>query len=378
MMNDVELFSSLVSDIYDAALDSARWPNTLQRLCDHAGATASMIFSQDSTLKVAQRYYSWGDDPRYTKLYFEKYVALSPFLTLPHFTKVEEVRSVRELVPWREIQDTRFYREWMLPQGYVDNVFATLEKSQTSYAAFAVTRSQISRPTQMEVRRRLQLFIPHIRRAVSIGKTIDLYKVDAASLLAAMDSLSVAIVLVDSSGKIVKANAAGRSMLNDGHVVTSERGTLYPHDPKARVALREATAATLRGDEQIGTQGIALILKAKNGDHYLADVLPLTSGARQTAGIKYSATAAVFVRKAGLNIPSPPEILIELYKLTPSELRVLHAIVEIGGVPAVAEALGISEATTKVHLHRIFQKTGARRQADLVKIVAGASSPLAR
>jgi DNA-binding CsgD family transcriptional regulator len=30
----------------------------------------------------------------------------------------------------------------------------------------------------------------------------------------------------------------------------------------------------------------------------------------------------------------------------------------------------------KTHLHRVFEKTGAKRQADLVKLMAGYASPL--
>jgi DNA-binding CsgD family transcriptional regulator len=40
------------------------------------------------------------------------------------------------------------------------------------------------------------------------------------------------------------------------------------------------------------------------------------------------------------------------------------------------EALGIKEGTVKAHLHHLFEKTDATRQADLVKLVAGYSSPL--
>jgi DNA-binding CsgD family transcriptional regulator len=63
--------------------------------------------------------------------------------------------------------------------------------------------------------------------------------------------------------------------------------------------------------------------------------------------------------------------------LTPSELRVLLAIVEVGGVPEVAVALGIAVTTVKTHLGRLFEKTGATRQADLVRLVAGYAMPLA-
>jgi DNA-binding CsgD family transcriptional regulator len=58
------------------------------------------------------------------------------------------------------------------------------------------------------------------------------------------------------------------------------------------------------------------------------------------------------------------------------EMRVLLAIVEVGGVPEVADALGIAETTVKTHLGRLYQKTGAIRQADLVKLVAGFANPL--
>ena len=64
-------------------------------------------------------------------------------------------------------------------------------------------------------------------------------------------------------------------------------------------------------------------------------------------------------------------------ELTPSELRVLIAIVEIGGVPEVAPVLGVSETTVKTHLQHVFEKTGTKRQADLVKLVSCFVSPLA-
>ena len=69
--------------------------------------------------------------------------------------------------------------------------------------------------------------------------------------------------------------------------------------------------------------------------------------------------------------------MAKTFKLTPSELRVLLAIVQVGGVPETAEALGIAEATVRTHLHRLFAKTGTRRQAELVKLVVGFSRPLA-
>ena len=116
-------------------------------------------------------------------------------------------------------------------------------------------------------------------------------------------------------------------------------------------------------------------MRARNGDDYIAHILSLTGGKRRQGGSTYSAVAAVFVRKAEVELPHPVEALARRYGLTGAEMRVLFAIVEIGGVPEVAHMLGISQATVKTHLQRIFGKTSTARQADLVKIIAGLAGP---
>jgi DNA-binding CsgD family transcriptional regulator len=82
----------------------------------------------------------------------------------------------------------------------------------------------------------------------------------------------------------------------------------------------------------------------------------------------------LFVRKAAPETPSQPELIAKTYKLTPTELRVLLAIVEIGGVREVAATLGIARTTVKTHLGPLFDKTGASRQADLARPVLQARS----
>jgi DNA-binding NarL/FixJ family response regulator len=97
----------------------------------------------------------------------------------------------------------------------------------------------------------------------------------------------------------------------------------------------------------------------------------MTSGHRQQAGETYSAIAAVFVRKTSLENPTPLDAIAKLYKLTASEIRVLDAVLKVGSIKAMAEMLGVSQATVKTHLHNVFTKTKTGRQSDLVKLVAG-------
>jgi len=68
---------------------------------------------------------------------------------------------------------------------------------------------------------------------------------------------------------------------------------------------------------------LALPLIGQDGERYIAHALPLTSGTRRRAGIIYTAVAALFVRKAALAMSSRSEVIGKVFKLTPTELRVL-------------------------------------------------------
>jgi len=70
-------------------------------------------------------------------------------------------------------------------------------------------------------------------------------------------------------------------------------------------------------------------------------------------------------------LPPPLEAIAELYKFTAGEVRVLEAMLRVNGVQAIADMLGVAPGTVKTHLHNVFRKTGTKRQADLVKLVAG-------
>lgn len=371
-MRDDEHLSSLIGDVYDAALDPSLWCAVLGRSRDFVGGHAATLFWKDVAAKSGDIYHDDGRvTPHYTQLYFEKYVKLDPSSTGHYFAEIGQPVATADLIPYEEFLDTRMYKEWARPQGLVDFISALLDKSVTSAAMFGVFRHERHGVANDETRRRMRLLVPHIRRAVLIGKVIDTKTAEAATLADALDGLGAGMFLVDASGRIVHANAAGHAMLGTGDVLRAEGGHLEASDPRSDPMLREVFAAAPSGDAAVGIKGIAVPLTSRDGERYVAHALPLTSGARRRAGASYAAVAALFVRKAALETPSPPEVIARTFGLTPSELRVLLGIVELGGAPETAEALGIAEGTVKVHLKRLFAKTGAARQADLVKLVAG-------
>jgi DNA-binding CsgD family transcriptional regulator len=371
-----ESFSCLIGSIYDTTLDRSLWPGVLKKITAFVRGHATAVFWDDVINGSGDVYFEDGGiAAQYRELYFEKYFNLNPTATPRIFVPIGEPVATNDLVPYEEFLQTRFYREWARPQGLVDFASVTLEKAATKSAMLGVFRHEQQGLVDDDMRHRLRLLAPHIKRAVLISKSINLQRNDAEDVTEAMNRLRTAVFLVDREARIIHTNTAAKSLVSQADVLRSAAGKLVTIRSEANAELREALLAASEGDAAIGNAGISLPLLGATGDRHVAHVLPLASSARQKAKLDRSATAAVFVHKSILEYPSSPEVIAKAYGLTLTELRVLLAIVENGGVPEVAQILGIGATTVKTHLSRIFRKTGSSRQADLVKLVAGFSNP---
>lgn len=374
-MTEAEAVLQIVGTIYDAALDRALWVRALKMTYEFVGGGACALYSKDAASGTGSAFFNVGIPLAFEKSYFETYVRLDPTTTALMFCNTGDVVGTADLVPYSEILASRFYREWLRPQQILDSVRAIVEKSSTSYGVVSVFRYDNHGLADSEARRRMRLLAPHFRRAVLIGNVMNLQRASIATLTDLLSEVSAGVLLVDSVFRVIFANPAGQSMLEEGKVLCKTNGILATVDTAALAVLREACTASIDGDAAVGIKGIAVPLTAGD-ERWIAHVLPLKSGTRQLADVNPDAVAAVFIRKAGLNLSMPMEIVAGLYKLTPAEIRVLHAIAEIGGIADTAEALGISEPTVKTHLQRLFEKTGTSRQADLVRLLAAHISPL--
>jgi DNA-binding CsgD family transcriptional regulator len=376
-MDADERLSAVIGEVYDASLDPALWSHVLETVCGYIGCSGAAFHSQDLLSHTANLQLYWGNDKYFADAYQDKYCKINPIFPGILFSGVNEIHIIPDYLPCEEFVRTRFFREWLRPQGYVDGLFSSLEKQSTSCVVFTLLQHKFHGSIDEDTRRRAQLLTPHLRRAILIGKVIDLRKVEAAALADTLDGLASGIFLVDETGRLIHTNASGHTLLAEGNVLRAPNGRLGAVDAKSQQSLLGIFTAAAAGDVALGQSGVAVPLKGRDQENYVAHVLPLTSGRRRQAGTSYAAAAALFVHKGGLDHRSPFENMVKLYGLTPAEMRVAFGIVNVGGTPAVAETFGIAETTVKTHLKSIFQKTGASRQADLVKLVAALASPLA-
>ena len=367
--------SQVVEDIYDAALDSARWKDTIATIAEYVGGQAGGLALKDCQGKNVNVFYDVGFDQECIEVYLETYSKFDPLAMAPLFD-IRQVASVPDLMPYDEYLKGRFYREWAKPQGWLDSANAIIDRAGASSTLLRIVTSKNTGLVDENMRGRMAQVVPHVRRATLVGKSIDLRQAEAAMLAETLDGLSAGVFLLDAKARVVHANDAARDILDEDDFLRSVGGRLVARDAEINQTLRDIFAVADGGNAALGIRGVALTLTARDGERYAAHVLPLSSGERRRAGIAYAAVAAMFVRKASLQAPSSAEAIGRTYRLTRTELRVLLAVVELESLSEAAQVLGIADTTVKFHLGNIYAKTGANRVTGLIKLIAGLSNPL--
>ncbi|MET4017422.1 LuxR C-terminal-related transcriptional regulator [Bradyrhizobium sp. S3.2.12] len=287
---------------------------------------------------------------------------------------VGQIQTIRDWIDVDEFRTTTFYNEWAQPQGLEDAANILLGKSAEGISRLSIMKG--GGPVDRRMYQTISHLTPHMQRAMLVRQKLQQQNALETTSVRTLDALRTAVLLLDADGHITHANASAREILDEADVLRSVHGRLVTSDLNADRMLRQALAGTALGDRSMTSASISLHLTARNGSHYVGNLLPLTAGRRQMFGAGYEACAVLFVSKAALETIVAPDLIRKLFKLTPAELRVFLAIVEIGGVPDVARSMGIAETTIKTHLTRIFTKTGTKRQADLVRLVAAFTSPI--
>ncbi len=369
-MSEIEALSSTIESLYDAAVDHDRWTHALEKATGYVKGRGANLFWQDAATNESITFHSWGCDPTYDQLYFEKYAGLNPFFPALAFVEVGKAVAAEDLISHDEFRQTRFFKEWVEPQGLIDVLGVNLERTATSTAFFSIRRSKEDGIVDAASRQRCALIAPHMRRAVSIGKVVQNAKSVQGMLKTALERVPAAVVFVAANGQVVFANQAAEDMLRSKQILTTRRGIIGAANPAADKHLRAALAAAARGDAALGLKGIDIPFVDAEGRHYLANVLSIVSEARRVPDAG-SAVAALFVRGTTFAVRTPLEAAAQHYGLTPSELRVLAAVLEAGSISDIADRLGVSKSTVKTHLNHLMAKTGTRRQTDLIRLMLG-------
>lgn len=357
-----ERFSSLLDAIYDCALDPTKWTEVLAIIGRELRAKNGQILSRsDDALEFAC---AWGSSDEDRRIYMEQYASVDPMNTLVWHAPVGEPVTMDRFISRQEMQQTKVYREYLKPRGWDDFVLIVLEKNAARVSLVGFTRNQADGPFgagDLDLMRRLA---PHVRRAVMLGGVLSTTAARAADLDEAFGRMAVPAVLIDSAGYWLQANDAATAMFG----LTESGARSPPHGSAMAAAFAKSFAANLRTIGDSPMPAASLPFRDAQGRAHIAHVVPLDRQGRPGGRAPGRAAAVVFVQEVGKLAPLPGEVLVKLYGLTPAETRLAALLAQGHGLDTAGDALGIAVTTVRTHLQRLFDKTGTRRQADLVRL----------
>jgi DNA-binding CsgD family transcriptional regulator len=281
------------------------------------------------------------------------------------------------LVDDDEFLESRYYQEWVKPQGLQPDNLAMKALQTGQRTGILVVNREESRPRYGERELRLlNLLAPHVCRAVAISDALNLKTIRSEALEATLNALVSGVYLTDRYGRVVFMNRAAEHQARTSNALRIDNNCLAPVDRTARVAMSRAIDEAIADEAEKPASGIMLALPDGEGAGLVATVLPLGGGERRNICGAFAAMAAIFVQDPVVVPPFPGEAFAKLYGLTGGELRVLLAMAPGLGVKEAAEVLGIGETTAKTHLQRIYSKTGTAKQTELMHLFMSSAPPV--
>lgn len=266
-----------------------------------------------------------------------------------------------------------YVQHCLKPLGIVDIMHLFLMYTPAHFSEIVVARHlQHGIITDREVELGL-LMLPHLRRAVTISNILDAQAVERARMAEALDALPCAVVLANGDSKILHANRSAECMLRNGDALRDTGGALSAKAPQATQELRNAIRIAARDEAALGQLGLSIRLNLSQMPPLFAHVLPL-NGSEMRTRLQPEAMAAVFIGSSmGTAFDVTPaeakEYLIRRFGLTRAEADVAMEILKGDGRTAAGVRLGITAATVRAHLSQIFEKTGVRRQGELIRLL---------
>jgi DNA-binding CsgD family transcriptional regulator len=338
-----------IDEIYDAAFDRTLFQGLLRKILAGMGAQSGLLGWIDMQSQ-ARFEVEFGNDPAFLQSYAETYGQHD--VLRPELAGAEEgvVMHVYDRLQEPDIRESVFYREWLAPQGIVDNLAVNLIKRDGMFAPMAIVRTGDAPPFDAADKARLEALVPHLRRAVYMQSRL----IHQANLVSGYQRITGGarngLVLLDEAMKVLDVDRATQALAG-----------VRPDQPLGAGAAERAIAAAIQGGAPVAVElprdGRAVTL--------LCVAQPLERDPFGDFAGGHGVAHAVHVLRVdeAANIAFPS--MAAHYGLTPTEQKVMADAFAHADLTELGDRLGMGRATARTHLHRIYEKTGVDGFAGL-------------
>jgi DNA-binding CsgD family transcriptional regulator/PAS domain-containing protein len=358
----------LLPAIYAAATNPSRWLDAFAPIVQLLGGHKGLVFSHQATPNQQGIWVHYQISNEDFRPYVEHYHAYDIWMQRAHENGIfvqGRVFTGDDLLPRKEFLDSVFYREFLALHDIYDVCGGTLHDGSEAgipRVHVAVYRPETTPTFSTQEKVLLAALIPHLRESIRISFQLGSLERRASIMQTAVETISPALMLLDAQGKVVFTNRRAQAFLtaNDNLKIMADTLVVEGRQQQARLdALLKISPA----------QETLLGIPHSSGKHNLWLIrVPMLPGGDAPPDARRP-TIALMLHDSEATNTIDMKGFAKVHNLTPSESRVLSLLLEHVSLPPIALALGITMHTVRSQLRTIREKTGAKRQAELVRML---------
>jgi DNA-binding CsgD family transcriptional regulator len=364
---DDEDWLSLADDFHAASMDGEGWYQALSRLAEATGSRHGQLvcFSKDGDWlnlltdvdpQLPRDFHAaGGTDPRVNPRR-RAGLARAPLMTV----------SESDFITPEAMKKDRHYQEFAVPWDVPFICLTTLERRDDMSVGLAVIRSRRQGHIDARSRRLFASLAPHVRAAVRTSLALGEQR--EKLLTDCFERLSMAALIVNGAGKVLRLTHSVESLCVDGGHLTLRQGKLVARRAEDNVNLAAAIASM--AERRAGAAPRSVVIHHGKADErpLVIDVLPVTS---QRLDLRPDSRVLLVVRLPASDQRRRAALLQDNFGMTAAEVDIALALLKGMKPEAIAQARGVSVGTVRIQIKSLLAKAGVKRQIELVARLAG-------
>lgn len=364
--------NSLTSCIYDLALGRSTWDSILDILAASFPGCLVLVSGDDlvarSNIAFAQR----GLQPPAAAAYVSIYSALNPWLEGMAGLAPNQVYHDDQFLPREEAHKSRFYTEWLAPQGaYEEATGVVLLREGARQLSLEIRYPAAQHDLRERAAQVLGEAAQHFSRAFEITMRTR-FSAGRGYLDHVVEDLPFSVYFVDAELRIHYSNFAADTLRR--HTTGPFAGTdgvLRAADGEADATLRQMVQRTMNS-KRTPTSVLRLGRPDSDERYFAIARLAVREGQHNQLhdAIIDPGPLVMLVVHGSLEIASlPMDLLWRAFSLTESESRLAEALLAGATLADFAKEREVSKQTLRNQLVGVMRKTGTRRQSELVSLL---------
>lgn len=355
------LASRLLTLLYECVAQPAQWPVFLAALADAGAAPSANVVLHDLTTRRAQAIVH-GIDPSELAKYHEYYSTINPWIP-PDRPEAPEgnIADSDDFLAAHRLRKTEFYADWGRRNDVVHSIIANLRFRSGKLLMVGLNRGDRHGRHSQQTRDLLAFLVPHLTRVINLQDVLS----HADAFRSGLDGVSFPVFVVDGQGRVLEMTDCGREMADRRDGVAIVHSVLRPTTAQAQSEF----VACLGRLSRDGLSRATLVRVARGSSRDIVLVVAECRSPFQTFW-QQASRFVVTVLDSATSSHQGLAAAAQLYGLTNAEAKLLKALLEAGSLDKALGRLSIARNTAKTQLRQVFQKTGTRRQSELVRLFA--------